>query len=119
VALRKNNITNLTQAGFRAHHSTEDLVEKLNDEITKALNTARHVVGVFIDFEKAYDMVWRMGVLIKLQNLGISGKTFQYYIKNLFTKTSIRVKVGNTLSLQIQTDNGVIQGSVLARSFFS
>ncbi len=30
----------------------------------------------------------------------------------------IRVKVGNTLSLQIQTDNGVIQGSVLAPLLF-
>ena len=31
-------------------------------------------VGVFIDMEKAFDSVWRNGLLAKLHDMGITGK---------------------------------------------
>ena len=95
--LESNNILSPTQAGFRANRSTEENIARLSDTIIKALATASHVLGVFIDFEKAYDMVWRTGIIIKIKDLGLTGNIFNY-IKNFLSDTYIQVKCENTLS---------------------
>jgi ribonuclease HI len=115
--LEKNNIISPTQSGFRANRSTEDNIARLSDAINKALSVASHVLGVFIDFEKAYDMVWRTGLLIKLKDLGLNGNIFNY-IKNFFTDTFIQVRCENTLSDKFKLQNGVIQGSVISPILF-
>lgn len=33
-------------------------------------------MAVFLDVDKAYDMVWKEGLLIKLYKIGIKGRTF-------------------------------------------
>lgn len=43
----------------------------LEDDIKKAQNNKEIVVAMFVDVEKAYDMPWRKGLLIKLHQLGI------------------------------------------------
>ncbi len=47
---------------------------KLEHEIRKAQINRESVVAVFFDIEKAYDMMWREGLLIKLCKLGIKGQ---------------------------------------------
>lgn len=32
----------------------------------------------FFDFEKAYDMVWKEGVMIKLNMIGIAGRKYNW-----------------------------------------
>ena len=53
---RKNLLTK-DQAGFRKHRSTIDQVIRLQGKISKSLKGKHHVLGIFIDFEKAYDMI--------------------------------------------------------------
>lgn len=36
------------------------------------------VAGVFFDIEKAYDMLWKEGLLIKLEHLGVVGRMFNW-----------------------------------------
>ena len=70
-------------------------------------------MGVFIDFQSAFDMMWRAGLLIKLKNLGITGNIFNF-IKNFLTDRSIQVKVGSTFSQKYTLDNGAAQGSIIS-----
>ena len=71
--MEKNNILNNIQCGFRKHRSTIDHIIRLQDAINKYNNNKGYTVGVFIDFQSAFDMMWRSGLLIKLKNLGITG----------------------------------------------
>lgn len=45
----------------------------LEHEIRKAQVNKESVVAVFFDIEKAYDMMWREGLLIRMCKLGIKG----------------------------------------------
>ena len=62
-------------------------------------------------------MTWRRGLLIKLKNMGVSGRMFSY-IKNLLTNTKIRVKIGTILSDLFDAENGVLQGSNISPLLF-
>ena len=95
--LNKNKILNFRQSGFRKHHSTVDHLLHLSDHINKALATKEHTLAVFLDIHKAYDMVWKEGLLYKIHNMGISGNMFNF-IKNFLTNRTMQVKVNNTLS---------------------
>jgi len=44
-----------------------DQVVCLETDIRKALSNKEIVIAVFFDIEKAYDMVWREGLLLKLE----------------------------------------------------
>ena len=47
-----------------------------SDDIVKNMANKAYTLGVFLDIEKAYDMVWKKGVLFKLNNMGIGGNLF-------------------------------------------
>lgn len=48
----------------------------LEDAIRRAQVNKESVVAVFFDIEKAYDMMWKEGLLIKLSHMGIKGRIF-------------------------------------------
>ena len=54
-------------------------------------------LGVFLDLEKAFDMVWREGIIAKLSQLGIKGKMLRW-INDFLQDRSMKVRVGATLS---------------------
>ncbi|KAL0150595.1 hypothetical protein M9458_054096, partial [Cirrhinus mrigala] len=51
--------------------TTMDPVVCLESEIRKAQANKDQVIAVFFDVEKAYDMLWKDGLLIKLDSMGI------------------------------------------------
>jgi len=95
--LEENHILNPEQSGFRAGHSTEDNEAKLQNAINKAKLANSHLLAVFIDFEKAYDMARRTGILIKLKKYGIIGRMLAY-INNFLSDTCIAVQVDGCFS---------------------
>jgi ribonuclease P/MRP protein subunit RPP40 len=118
--LEVNRIVDLQQAGFRSHHrSADDNISQFHEEIVRSLINALQIysLGVFIDLEKAYDMVCRTALFLKPINLGLAGK-FLKYIVNLFTDTSITVRINNSLSDPVLVENGIIQGSVISPILF-
>ena len=58
---------------------------------------------VFFDIEKAYDSMWRDGLLIKLNQMGIGGRVFNW-IMNFLTGRKIKVKVGTALSQDLEVE---------------
>lgn len=48
-------------------------VALLNQDIKRAFNNKEVVVDVFLDIKKAYDSLWKEGLLIKICDLGVRG----------------------------------------------
>jgi len=115
--VEKNNILSNVQCGFRKHRSTTDHIIRLQDAINKYNNNSGYTVGVFIDFQSAFDMMWRKGLLIKLKNYGITGNITSF-IEKFLTNRTIQVRVGNTLSNTYLLENGTAQGSIISPLLF-
>ena len=64
------------QSGFRKGRNTMDSVLCLESDIRKAQTNKEVVVSVFFDVEKAYDMLWKEGLVIMLKSLGIGGRAY-------------------------------------------
>lgn len=84
------------QTGFRRCKSTTDALVKVCNEIEKSLIMKEVMVAVFLDIEKAYDIMWREGLLIKLGKLGINGKMYNYILDFL----SLNVPSGSKWEMQ-------------------
>jgi hypothetical protein len=62
-------------------------------------------------------MVWKDGLIIKLQKIGISGNILDY-IKNFLTNRTFQVKIANSLSDVHHLQNGTPQGSIISPLLF-
>ncbi len=71
------------------------------------------LVAVFFDIEKAYDTLWREGLLIKLNKIGIGGRMYNWILDVLFER-SFQVRVGEEMSASYDILNGTPQGSVIS-----
>lgn len=106
------------QSGFRKGRSTMDNVIALDYEIKRAFANKESLISVFLDIEKAYDMLWREGLLVKLSRYGVSGRMFGW-IRNFLEERTIQVRVGQVLSDVVSIDNGTPQGSVISPVLFN
>jgi hypothetical protein len=79
----------ISQFGFRENHRTSDSLFMLKTLIDKYLHKNKKKLYLcFVDVQKAFDSVWRGGLLCKLANIGI-GKYFYSTVKNMLSKTEI------------------------------
>ena len=115
--LERNKLFNKNQSGFRRNRSCMDQIMKLQDDINKTLRNKGHTVGIFIDIEKAFDMIWKDGLLFKLKKISIHSRMLNW-ISDFLSERTIQVRVGNKLSDKIQLQNGSPQGSVLSSTLF-
>lgn len=106
------------QSGFRKGRWTMDPIIRLEDDIRKAQVNRESVVAVFLDIEKAYDMLWKDGLLIKLNQMGIRGHMFQW-IKQFLSERTIAVKINGIVSDSYRVENGIPQGSIISPLLFS
>ncbi len=116
--LESEDIIDRCQSGFRTGRNAMDPVIHLEDEIRKAQVNKEIVGAVFFDMEKALDMMWREGLLIKLHLMGVGGKMFNW-IMDFLDGRIIQVKTGQVVSKQYNVENGTPQGSVISPILFS
>ena len=62
-----NNLISEHQSGFRPGDSTTNQLLYLVHSIHLALDEKKEVRSVFLDISKAFDKVWHVGLLFKLQ----------------------------------------------------
>lgn len=115
--VEKNNLLSKNQTGFRKNKSTIHHILRLQDYILKKLKNKESVLAVFIDFERAYDMLHVPTLLHKLQNIGITGHTFNW-IESFLSNRTFQVKVGAELSDKYRQENGTPQGSIISPLLF-
>ena len=97
--LEKNNTLNRNQAGFRVIHSTEDQTLRLSQFVHNGfqLKPSERTVLALLDFSKAYDKVWRIGLINKLIKLGLPHRMITW-IRGFLRDRRAKVRVGNTTS---------------------
>ena len=90
----------------------------LENAIKTAEAKGKVVGAIFLDLEKAYDTLWKEGLLKNLKQLGIKGKMYNY-IQNFGKDRTLQVKVGSSLSSSKTQVNGTPQGAVISPTLFN
>ena len=116
--LETNNVVNKHQSRFRERRRPTDHLLRLHDIVYKALVNQRSVLAVFLDIEKAFDMVYTNTLLLKLLKYGVQGFMF-HFLKAFLSNRTFHVRVSSTPSQVKVLQNGVPQGSVLNPLLFA
>ena len=111
-----NTIAN-HQFGFQKGRSTLDPLTQLEYAIRETQIEGDFLIAVFLDIEKAFDMVWAHGLLKELHNLGFRGN-LPIFIQHFLTNRTIQVKINNFISSKFNLENGLPQGSILSVILF-
>ncbi len=116
--IESNNKITECQAGFRKGYSTVDHIFTLKALIDIYLSSGRRLFSCFVDYKKAFDSVWRVGLWQKLLEQGINGKILNSII-NLYKNTKSCVSYNGKCSEYFITKVGVKQGENLSPLLFA
>ena len=104
--------------GFRPNMRTSNNIFVLKTLIDKQFQKNEKLYCCFVDFSKAFDTVWRKGLVAKLKTFGICGKMLNI-IENLYLNTNGHVTVGDFISDNFEINLGVKQGDPPSPFFFN
>jgi len=113
----KNNIISPHQSGFRKNRLTLDQLLQLHNAAHNALRTNQYTRAIFLDYSKAFDLVWTEGLLFKLRRLKLHGNLYNC-IKQCLHNRTLQVRINGQLSNTYKVANGLPQGSVIAPLLF-
>ena len=82
-----------------------------------AADTSNRTITTFFDYEKAYDKVWRFGLLTKMIVLKIPPRYIQY-VRNFLSGRRTVVEVNNVKSKSFVLKEGLPQGSSISPLLF-
>jgi len=111
-----NHILNENQAGFRRNYSTNVHIYLLKCIIDLFIWKRQKLYCVCIDYKKAFDSVWRVGLWRKLINCGVKGKLLTI-IKNLYGEVKSCIRIDGALSEYFLSSKGLRQGENLSLLF--
>nr|KAG5697608.1 hypothetical protein BaRGS_001033 [Batillaria attramentaria] len=116
--LEENHLLSNTQSAYRKNRSTEDQLVYLAQELEDAFQEKKKVLAIFVDLTKAFDKVWKPGLLLKLLNKKVEGKMYRW-IQDFLQYRTARVKLdGGSMSHRVTLPNGVPQGGVVSPTLF-
>ena len=95
-----------SQSGFRQGRSTLDHTLRLHDLVYKFVIDQKSVLAVFLDFQSAYDMQWRDGLISKLFQLGIRGNMLKW-IRSVISSRTLQVRIGTEMFGICVMENGI------------
>ena len=92
--LEGNHLLNPNQAGFRKNHSTIDNIFVLHCLAEYYKHKTTKLFCMFVDFQKAFDSVWRAGLWSKLLKYNIEGKVLSV-IRNMYHNIKSCIVINN------------------------
>ena len=106
------------QEGFSKKKNTIRYLSRLHHGIESDIENNLTVLCLFIDFEKAFDSVWKQGLIVKLHHLGIRGNILKL-INNFLCSRKVKLNVNGNKGMDRQgAEYGLPQGSVLSPVLF-
>ena len=115
--ITQNNLLYKYQFGFKKHYGTNSALILLIDKIMNSLNNGDIVLGLFLDFSKAFDCVNHEILIRKMSKYGIRGLCLDWFIDYLSQRKQYVLYNGNKSCEQI-ISCGVPQGSILGPVLF-
>ena len=116
--LIKEKYLDPTQEGFTVNKNTIRYLNRLQLEIKSDLNNNKTVIALFADMEKAFDSVWKRGLIVKLSKLKIKGKILDLIDDFLFSRI-VKLSVNCMEGQEKKTEEyGLPQGSALSPVLF-
>jgi hypothetical protein len=112
-----HNLLYTYQFGFRKNYSTNMAASILCDKILNSIDNGQIVVGVFLDFQKAFDTVNHSILLKKLYKYGFRGTAYKWLDSYLCSRYQF-VSYHNVDSMHLKVTHGVPQGSILGPLLF-
>ena len=107
-----------TQEGFTKKKNTVRYLNRLDSSIRKNLSKKETVICLFIDFEKAFDSVWKKGLMKKLYDYGVDGQMWNLINSFLFTRKVKLMFNGYVGIIRCCREFGLPQGSALSPILF-
>ena len=98
------------QFGFRKKHSTNHALLNMTQQIKEAMDKGNIAIGVFVDFQKAFDTVNHKILLHKLEHYGVRGIANSWFSSYLANRQQY-VSIGGINSETKPIMHGVPQGS--------
>lgn len=118
IYLEENDLLNENQAGFRKHYSTTDHIFSLYSLIELLKYEKKKLFCCFVDFSKAFDSVWRIGLWRKLINTHVNGN-FLRVLRNIYKDIKSCISLEGEDSLFFFSNRGVRQGDNISPLLFS
>ncbi len=115
--LEFNKLLSKNQFGFQRGLSTEHCILHLHNYVADALNNNKFAIGVFLDLQKAFDVVNHDILLLKLENMGLNRSTLAWFESYLSNRRQF-VDINGKLSSEKYIDISVMQGSILGPLLF-
>ena len=112
-----NNIFNDNQFGFRENKSTVDCLFILQSIVNMQLCKKKKLYCAFVDFKKAFDLVYRNGIWFKLCESG-APLTIVKAIKAIYNSVKVCVRALGSVSDCFDSLVGVKQGEPLSPLLF-
>ena len=115
--VNKHGVIYEYQFGFLKGKSTFMALISLLEKISAALDKGEFVIGIFLDFSKAFDTVDHDILLKKLEIYGVRGIVHDWF-RSYLTNRSQYVTYNMTKSNKLTINCGVPQGSILGPLLF-
>ena len=115
--LNTHNIFANSQFGFRQKHSTIHALLNFIDKTAHAIDNHSHLIGIFLDFSKAFDTINHDILLHKLSHYGIRGIALEWF-RNYLQDRKQYVSLNDHCSNMKDINCGVPQGSILGPLLF-
>ena len=115
--LKTHIIFTNSQFGFRQKHSTIHALLNFVDKVAHSIDDHSHLVGIFLDFSKAFDTINHTILLKKLSHYGIRGIALEWF-RNYLKNRNQYVYLNDHISSSKEINCGVPQGSILGPLLF-
>ena len=116
--INEHELISEEQGGFRIGRGTIESLFNILSARSYAYDKNVPFMVTFLDLKKAYDKVFRDGLLKLFWNMGIRGRLWRV-IREMYNKTVTAVKMESNVTKFFDSVLGILQGSVLGPTLFN